>query len=111
MGVRSRMMEPLAGLARVALAQGDTASALVHVEEILAYLETGSLAGTDAPFRVYLICYRVLQANHDARARSILQVAHELLQARAATIGDERLRRSFLENVPAHRDLMRESSQ
>ncbi len=34
-------------------------------EEILAYLETGGLAGTNTPFRVYLTCYRVGQAQHD----------------------------------------------
>jgi tetratricopeptide (TPR) repeat protein len=105
MGVSSRMMEPLAGLARVAFAQGDTTSALAHVEEILAHLETGGLAGADAPIRVYLTCYHVLQAHHDSRAPSVLQMACELLQAQAATIGDEYLRRSFLENVPAHREL------
>jgi hypothetical protein len=111
LGVPSRVMEPLAGLARVALAQGDTSSALNYGEEILAYLETGSLAGTDAPFWIYLTCYRVLQAHQDSRAPVILQMAHRLLQARAATIGDERLRRSFLENVPAHRELVYEFNQ
>jgi tetratricopeptide (TPR) repeat protein len=108
MGAHSRMLEPLAGLANVALAQHDTSSAIAYVEEILVYLETGSLAGADAPFRVYLICYHVLQALRDARAPSILHIAHTLLQARAATIGDQRLRRSFLEGVPAHRELVRE---
>jgi tetratricopeptide (TPR) repeat protein len=107
MGVRSRMIEPLAGRARVAIAQGDTSSVLAHVAEILAYLETGSLAGTDAPFRVYLTCYRVLQAHHDIRAPGILQLAHKRLHALAATIADERLRRLFLEHVPSHRELIR----
>jgi len=60
----------------------------------------------NAPFRVYLTCYRILQAHHDPRALAILRVAHERLQARAATIGDERLRRSFPEHVPAHRELV-----
>jgi hypothetical protein len=75
-------------------------------EEILADLATGSLVGADAPFRVYLTCYHVLQAHDDSRSLSILQMAHELLQARAATMGDERLRRLFLEHVPAHRELV-----
>ena len=93
-------------LAHVALAQNDRTAALAYVEEILAYLQIGSLAGADAPFRVYLTCYHVLQAHSDSRAPTILQLAHELLQTRAATIGDERLRRLFLENVPAHRELV-----
>jgi tetratricopeptide (TPR) repeat protein len=106
LGVRSRMMEPLAGLARVACAQGDTGVALAHVEEILMFLKTGILAGADAPFRIYLTCYRVLQAQHDLRGPGILQIAYQRLQARVAAISDERLRRSFLEQVPEHRELV-----
>jgi hypothetical protein len=34
-----------------------------------------------------------------------------MLQERAANIEDERLRRSFLENVPAHRNLIQEAAQ
>jgi len=101
--------EPLAGLARVALAQGDQAQALAHVEEIVRYLETHpTLDGTEEPFRVYLTCYRVLRANHDPRAGDILDTAHRLLQERAAKIEDEELRRSFLENVAAHRETVEE---
>jgi hypothetical protein len=57
------------------------------------------------PFRVYLTCYRVLQAGHDPRAGEVLETAHRLLHERAAKIEDERLRRSFLEQVPAHREI------
>ncbi|MCI0478606.1 MAG: hypothetical protein L0Y55_20385, partial [Anaerolineales bacterium] len=61
--------------------------------------------GTDEPFRIYLTCYRVLRANQDARADTILRTAQNLLQERAARISDETARRSFLENVPHHREL------
>jgi adenylate cyclase len=98
--------EPLAGLARVAMAQGDLAQAQVHVKEILAHLESGSLDGTGEPFRVYLTCYRVLRANGDPRAEELLNTAHRLLQEDAANIDDEGLRRSFLENVAAHRQIL-----
>lgn len=98
--------ESLAGLARVSLAQGDPSQA--QVEEILSYLETNSLEGTDEPFRVYLTCYRVLKANQDPRAQEILTTAYNLLQEHAGNTTDEQMRRSFLENVPAHRELVRE---
>jgi adenylate cyclase len=98
--------EPLAGLARVAMIQGDFAQARAYVEEILAHLESGSLDGTDEPFRVYLTCYRVLHANQDPRAEEILMTAHSLLQERAAKIEDEGLRCSFRENVVAHRQIV-----
>lgn len=108
--------ESLAGRARISLAQGDLPQALAQVEQILSYVEsntpsTGSghgLDGTDEPFRVYLTCYGVLRANQDPRAGDILSTAHRLLQERAARISDEELRRSFLENVPAHREILGE---
>jgi class 3 adenylate cyclase/tetratricopeptide (TPR) repeat protein len=102
---RNAPMEALAGLARVALAQGDPAQALVYVEEILDHLETGTLDGTFEPFRIYLTCVRVLEAVDDDRAGEVRRTAQRLLHERAATIEDEQLRRSFLENVPAHRAL------
>ena len=107
-------MESLAGLARVALAQGDPMQAQAHVEEILSHLETGApstgsghaLDGATAPFQIYLTCCRVLKANHAPRAQEILATACGLLQERAAKITDEEMRRSFLENVAAHREIV-----
>jgi predicted ATPase len=120
LGQSNLAMEPLAGLARVSLAQGDLPQR--QVEEILSHLENqtpstalrlrsgqGSghgLDGTDEPFWVYLTCYRVLCANQDPRAEAILGTAHSLLQEQAAKISDEELRRSFLENVATHREVM-----
>jgi predicted ATPase/class 3 adenylate cyclase len=100
-------MESLAGLAHVALAQGDPAGALAHVKEILDYLEDHPvLEGTWEPLRIYLTCYRVLQDGGDPRAGEILDAAYHLLQERAATIEEEELRRSYLENVAAHREIV-----
>lgn len=98
--------ESLAGLARVSQVQGNLAQAQARVEEILAHLETGSLDDTVEPFRIYLTCYRVLEASADPRAQGILTTAHAELQERAAKITDEELRHSFLENVPANREIV-----
>ena len=108
LGHLSPAMDTLAGLARVSLAQGDPSQAQAQVGEILSYLETNSLEGTDEPFRVYLTCYRVLKANQDPRAQEILTTAYNLLQEHAGNTTDGEMRRSFLENVPAHRELVRE---
>jgi hypothetical protein len=54
--------------------------------------------------RVYLTCYRTFQAAGDSRAAEVLETAHATLQERAAKITDEAIRRSFLENVPCHRE-------
>jgi class 3 adenylate cyclase/tetratricopeptide (TPR) repeat protein len=112
LGQSNLAMETLAGLARVALAQGNLSQAQAQVEEILSYLylESNPLDGTQEPFRVYLTCYRVLRANQDPRAWDILSSAHNLLQEQAAKILDEELRRSFLENVAAHREIVSESA-
>jgi len=102
--------EPLAGLARMSLAQGDLPQARAYVEEILDYLETGKLVvvwGAE-PGLVYLTCYRVLEANGDARAQGILREAHRFVQERAAKISDEGERRSYLENVAVHREIVNE---
>jgi hypothetical protein len=72
----------------------------------LEHLETRSLDGAEDSFSVYLTCCQVLEANGDPRAREILGTAYRLLQERAAKIHDQDLRRSFLENVTAHREII-----
>jgi DNA-binding SARP family transcriptional activator/predicted ATPase len=99
-------IESLAGLARASAARGDSHVAQTCVEQILEYLETKTLDNTDEPFRVYLTCYRILKAGEDPRAAEILNTAYDLLQEHAAKITHDELRRSFLENVTAHREIV-----
>jgi tetratricopeptide (TPR) repeat protein len=109
LGERHLAIEPLAGLVRVSLIQGDLTHAQAQVEEILSYLETDpAIEGTEEPLRVYLTCYRMLRANQDPRAKVVLTTAYSLLQERAVKISDEALRRSFLENMAAHREIVKE---
>jgi tetratricopeptide (TPR) repeat protein len=91
--------EPRAGLAALALAHGDAAQALEHIETIMDLLETQALSGPDEPFRIYATCQQVLDANCDARAAKISQLARQRVLEYAATIGDTGLRRSFLERM------------
>jgi tetratricopeptide (TPR) repeat protein len=102
------------GLARLALGCGDLEKAHTHVEEILT-LDRRELPGAAASrekgipvdsiinltfewARIYMTCYRVLQANQDPRAGEILKRAYDQVQTRANKISDEAIRRSFLEN-------------
>jgi tetratricopeptide (TPR) repeat protein len=94
-----------AGLARVAMRQGDLKVAMTQVEAILDFLESRALDGAMEPLRVLLTCYRVLDAADDLRADGILETAHSLLMERAGTIQDETLRLSYLDNVEAHREI------
>lgn len=107
MGWTNVATEPLAGLARVALAVGDLAQAEACAREILEHLATGTLDGTIAPLEILLTCYRVLAAADDPRAGQVLDMTHERLQERAARISDREMQRSFLEDVPYHREIVR----
>lgn len=99
--------EPAAGLARIALMQGDLSSAQSHVKPILSQIEQDrALEGTDQPLRVYLSCYLVLCAVSDPRADAILETAWGMLKARADGISDPSTRRVFLENVTYNREIL-----
>jgi class 3 adenylate cyclase/tetratricopeptide (TPR) repeat protein len=96
-----------AGLIQVALARGDTATALEQVEGLLAQMATGdALGGADSPRLIELTCYRVLARTGDARAMGLLQSTYEALKARADTLPDAALRQSFLTRIPHHREIV-----
>ena len=98
--------EPLAGLARLALVQGDVEGALAYVEPILPLIAERPLTGIFNAFEIYLTCYKVLAAAGDERTDKVLATAVDRLEAGAQQIYDYKLRASFLENVPAHRALL-----
>jgi Tfp pilus assembly protein PilF len=105
LGAHNLAMEPLAGLAKVALDCTDFDQARAYIDEILAYLALITLDGAEEPLRVYLTCYQVLYALHDPRAETLLAKAHRVLHEQADRIDDPALRRSFLEDVSIHRAL------
>ncbi len=102
----NQALEPLAGLARVALIQGDQAQASRHAADLLHHLERGSVDGTDEPFRIYLTCYEILQAQHDPQAVALLEQAYHLLREQAERLDDAAAQQAFLEQVPTHRALV-----
>jgi len=104
-GAAATGLDPRAGLAHVALAQGESEQALAHVEEILAGRDHLALDGAVEPFHVYLTCYQVLRAARDPRAAGVLAAVSLLLQECTAQIGDEEARRFFLEEVPVHHEI------
>ncbi len=99
-------IDPLAGLARLALQRGDLASALQLVDPILTHLEAHNLEGVLDPYWIQLTCCRVLQAGGEARFGAVLERAYRQLQEHAAKISAEDLRRSFLEQVSTHREIL-----
>lgn len=101
-----KRFDALAGLARVALAEADLVSALQCVEELMSHIEIGRpMEGADEQ-SVRLTCYRVLTRVRDPRAPQLLDSLHTKLQVRVSRVDDERLRDSFLKNIPDHRQII-----
>jgi len=97
-------MEPIAGLASLALIEGDMETAMEYVEIVLGYLENGgSLDGTEEPLRICWSLWNILQQAEDARAIGLLAGTYRQLQERAESISDKQMRRTFLSNVPHNR--------
>jgi predicted ATPase/class 3 adenylate cyclase len=99
-------LEPLAGLARSALEQGDTTQALRAVEQILRDLDALLLNGSEEFLRIHLLCWQVLRALRDRRARDVLAAAYRALRRRAAKISDPEIQRVFLEDIRVHREIV-----
>jgi class 3 adenylate cyclase/tetratricopeptide (TPR) repeat protein len=95
-----------AGLAQVALAEGDVDAALTALQPVLEHTAAGgTLDGTDAR-HLELTCHQVLARAGDARAAQWLERAHAALVAQADAIADPVLRRGFLHDIPAHGAIM-----
>ena len=93
-----------AGLARIALAVGDYATALNKVHVILARSDKSQ--EWRSAFAVRLTCWRALTACGDSRANVVLASAQADLHAAAAKIRDASLRSSFLDHVSSHREIL-----
>ncbi len=106
-GKEAMAAEPRAGLAAIALAQGDLALALEQVEAILPVLAANQRVGVDEPLYTCWVCQRVLAANGDPRAEALFEQATALLQHNAAHIDDDAIRRLFMERALKRYDLLR----
>jgi ATP/maltotriose-dependent transcriptional regulator MalT len=106
LGAQTLALEPLAGLARLALASGDLATARTRANELATALEAEGIAWADALPQLFLSCYQILSAIGDARAVQVLEVACARLHRQASQISDAICRQAFWEDVPTHRALL-----
>ena len=108
MTLRSQqVLDPVSGLARVALAEGHVDEALELVQPLLQHMQAGGrFDGTEEPLRLPLTCFQVLSAARDPRADEVLRQAYEALQAKALRISQPQARQGFLQNVPHHRAIV-----
>ena len=96
-----------AGLARVALDEGDSDAAQRAVEPILAVVAGGgTMDGTECARLIEWTCLRVLVATDDPRANAWGARVHDALQAQAGAIADPVVRQGFLQNIPWHREIV-----
>ena len=99
--------EASAGLARVALAEGDPAAALAALQPVLDHVAAGgTLGATDYPRWIELTCHQTLARAGDPRAADWLARSHAALVAQADTISDAARRQGFLHHIPHHRDIV-----
>ena len=101
----------LAGLARAALSRDQAQAARELADEILTLLASERPASVYEPLRTYETCYRALAACGDQRAPDVLRTAYTTLMQQADSIDEPDWRRSFLENVAAHRALIAEAER
>ena len=96
-----------AGLARVALDEGDAVAAVAALELVLSHDPQGhALDEANEPRLIELTSYRALAGSGDSRAFAWLKRAHDALTAEANAISDADIRQGFLNNIPHHREIM-----
>lgn len=100
-------LEPTAGLARIALAQQNASQIREYSEAIWqATQKDPNLPDTHERIRVYLTGFRCFQAVEDGRAAELLAAGHKLLMKMANLITRDEQRQSFLDAIPAHREML-----
>ena len=107
LGQEENLAGARAGLARARLVQNRLPEARQLVAATMPFLSTElRLRSVFAPFRLYLNCFYVLSAAGDPNATQLLERAHAQLQERASAIPDDVTQRSFLNNIPWHREIV-----
>lgn len=99
-------VDPLCGMARGKLARGDLENATSFALRAFSIVEECRGEGLVDPALAYLTCYQVLRFAQPLLAQRALQDGRDFLLRIAARIQNEPLRRSFLENVRANRQLL-----
>lgn len=99
-GLHALAVDSLAGLARVATAQGDHAAAIAWADRVLIWMEAYGPDGVGDPLLAYLGAYRaLLAAGETGRGLAGLRRAYRLLLQYADTIADPERRRAYLHEI------------
>ena len=104
LGLKTRSLGAIAGLADVAMKEGDQVQAVVFATQIFDHLQDNELDKTDDTLLILMSGFRVFQSVDDAKATRFLRLAHRQLQKRAETLEDHHLENSFW-SVPLHAEI------
>jgi len=107
------LMDTLAGCALVTLAYDKKEEALAYVHKILGWIERHGITGIEFPGQVYLVCWQVLQTLAagqriaEMQADAVLAAGYQCLKERAERVEDAQFRRTLMQNIPFHREIVR----
>ncbi len=107
LGLQSQAIADLTTLASAYLAQGQLPTALENARQASELLNECHGEGAEAPQYDYFVCHEVFAtAGETETAQAALRAAYQLVINRANNIAEPALRQSFLEKVPANRQIM-----
>ena len=100
-------MDALAGLVRCAFEQRQIDQACAYTDDLWAFLRKEGPHGMEFPLMAYLACGQVFETCRKSEdAKAARKMGYDELMTRAEKISDSSWRKSFLENIPEHRQLL-----
>jgi len=111
-GLHAMANDPLAGLARVATAEGEHDEAVKYANQVLDWIETHGREGIGDPLLAYVGAYRaLLEAGESQRGLAALKDAYTLLMEFADNISDPERRRAYLHDINPGRPIWNDYQQ
>jgi tetratricopeptide (TPR) repeat protein/transcriptional regulator with XRE-family HTH domain len=106
-GQHGNINDNIATLLRIAMAEDDMPAVREHLQQLHAWTNACGGEGIEDPSQVFLSMAHAhtLLGNPEA-SRDVIAEGYELLKKRASKIEDPSARSSYLENVPANRQLI-----
>lgn len=107
-GNTSFAADTLAGLARCALGEGHLDEAHEYASQLWSYLGEHGSRGMEFPIAAYQVCAQIFEAlGESQKAQQVVKSGYNDMLNRADKISNRDWRKSFLENVPEHRQLIK----
>lgn len=105
-GLHAMAIDPLAGLARVATAEGKPDEAVKYANQVLTWMEENGHEGIGDPLLAYQGVYRaLLTAGETEQGLAVLEDAYALLMKFADSIADPEYRHAYLHEISPGQDI------